>query len=215
MSTPTPAPALPSLPSLTSASSITTFAVAILGYITSFIVLLHPGFTMPTVVVALVAPLAQVIAGVAVSVVVVQHRNTTITVARLNDASVIPLPTWSDPASVASYLTTILSAVFAAVAVFHPGFAEPAIVQALLPIVGMLVSAGAQIVNLVTHHSVVVANAKAQHTQRILASHVAEPPDWGEPEKIDYEVLAQEIDPDELIHAAMRQIARAGGLTLT
>ena len=70
-----------------------------------------------------------------------------------NTVTIPPLPNWKDAASVTSYLTTILGGVFTVVTLLTKQ-GEPSIVQALLPSVGALVAAGAQIVNVVTHRSV-------------------------------------------------------------
>lgn len=66
----------------------------------------------------------------------------------------IPLPSWTDPASVTSYLTSAIATVLAIVTAVHPGYTEPAAVQALLPAVGFVVAGVAQIVNFATHRSV-------------------------------------------------------------
>jgi len=64
-----------------------------------------------------------------------------------------PLPSWTDPASVTSYVTSILAAVFAVVTALT-GKGEPALVQALLPASGLVVAGVAQIVNVITHRGV-------------------------------------------------------------
>ena len=73
------------------------------------------------------------------------------------------LPKWTDAQAVTTYLTSVLGAVVAVVGALHPGFSEPAVVQAVLPTVGVLVAGVAQLVNVVTHRSAhaaaVVANA--------------------------------------------------------
>lgn len=76
----------------------------------------------------------------------------------------IPLPTWTDAASISSYLTTILAGVLAFITGLHPGFSEPAIVQTLVTTVSVVVAAAAQAINVLTHRSVVKA---------ITAAHVA------------------------------------------
>jgi len=63
------------------------------------------------------------------------------------------LPSWTDPASVTSYITSIAATIFAVVTAIT-GNGEPAAVQALLPSVGLIVAGVAQIVNVVTHRSV-------------------------------------------------------------
>jgi len=67
--------------------------------------------------------------------------------------TVIPLPSWTDTASVVSYLTTVVGLVFAIVTIAHPGYTSPAYVQALLPAVGAVIAGTAQIVNIITHRT--------------------------------------------------------------
>jgi hypothetical protein len=66
----------------------------------------------------------------------------------------ITLPNWSDQTAVTTYVTSIVSAIFAIIGALHPGFKEPAVVQAIIPSVCVLVAAGAQIANVVTHRGV-------------------------------------------------------------
>lgn len=66
----------------------------------------------------------------------------------------IPLPSWGDAASVTSYITSVLGAVFAVITALHPGYTEPTIVQVLLPSIGAVVAGVAQIVNIITHRTV-------------------------------------------------------------
>ncbi len=68
--------------------------------------------------------------------------------------TVVPLPKWTDAASVVSYITSILGAVFAVITALHPGYSEPTIVQAILPSVGAVIAGVAQIVNVITHRGV-------------------------------------------------------------
>ena len=75
---------------------------------------------------------------------------------------VVPLPTWTDPASIASYITTIIGVVVAIVALVHPGFKESSQVQSLVPTVASLIAGAAQIVNVITHRSVQKAALVAQ-----------------------------------------------------
>ena len=65
-----------------------------------------------------------------------------------------PLPAWNDAASVAAYLTSIAAIVVAIVALAHPGFTEPAIVQSLIPSVATVVAGVAQAINIWTHRAV-------------------------------------------------------------
>lgn len=74
--------------------------------------------------------------------------------ATLETSTTIPLPSWTDAASVTSYITSLVGAVFAVITALHPGYAEPVIVQVILPSVGAVVAGVAQIVNIITHRSV-------------------------------------------------------------
>lgn len=65
----------------------------------------------------------------------------------------VPLPTWTDAASVTSYLTSLVATAFAVVTLVHPGYTEPSFVQGFVPAVGFLVAGAAQIFNLVTHRT--------------------------------------------------------------
>ncbi len=75
---------------------------------------------------------------------------------------VVPLPNWTDPASIASYVTTIIGVIVAVLALVHPGFKESAQVQALVPTVASVIAGVAQIVNVITHRSVQKAALVAQ-----------------------------------------------------
>ena len=75
-------------------------------------------------------------------------------VAPVNPSPLPPLPQWNDPPAVASYITSILAIVFAVVALAHPGFTEPAIVQSLVPAVATVVAGVAQAINVWTHRAV-------------------------------------------------------------
>lgn len=72
-----------------------------------------------------------------------------------NAPPIIPvgLPSWTDAAAVTSYITSIAAAIFAVMTAIN-GHGEPAIVQAILPSVGVIVAGVAQIVNVATHRSV-------------------------------------------------------------
>ena len=63
----------------------------------------------------------------------------------------IDMPTWTDATSVASYITSVLDAGIAVIGLVHPGFIEPAAVQACIPAVALLIAGGAQIANLIRH----------------------------------------------------------------
>ena len=74
------------------------------------------------------------------------------------------LPSWTDPASVTSYITSIIAGVFAVVTALT-GKGEPALVQAFLPASGLLVAGVAQIVNVITHRGVQKAAIAASATR--------------------------------------------------
>lgn len=91
------------------------------------------------------------------------RKNPRRVVTDLNDEATIPLPTWTDSASVISYATSLLSAAFAVITALHPGYTEPPIIQALLPSVGVVVAGVAQIVNVITHRAAQKAAIVAQY----------------------------------------------------
>ena len=66
----------------------------------------------------------------------------------------ITLPSWTDPTSLAMYLTTLASTVIAVVTIVHPGFTVPSTtVEAIVGGVSILVAGAAQIYNAVRHTS--------------------------------------------------------------
>jgi hypothetical protein len=69
----------------------------------------------------------------------------------------VTLPSWTDAASVTSYLTSLLSGAVAVIAAVHPGWTEPAVVQSVIPAVGLLIAGGAQIFNMVYHRKAQIA----------------------------------------------------------
>ena len=69
----------------------------------------------------------------------------------------IPLPSWTDEASVQTYLTTGVSLVVAFLTLLHPGFTEPAVVPAVIPAVAFVVAGVAQLVNIIWHRKVTAA----------------------------------------------------------
>jgi hypothetical protein len=79
------------------------------------------------------------------------------------------LPTWTDATSVATYITALVSIACGGVALFHPGFTEPTLVQALVTPVGVLVSGLAMVANVVRHTKVHVA-AFASHAANSYAA---------------------------------------------
>ncbi len=164
--TPTPAPApapaaptvLPKLPNWLNAGSVTAFGTVVLGYVLAFLVALDPGIVGTSVLVkALLPSVGVLVATGATLYLVITHRATTKAIAASGGS--VTLPTWTDPASVTTFISTILGAVFGILTLLHPGFSEPAVVHAVLPSVGLLVAAVAQIVNVATHHGVVKAAA--------------------------------------------------------
>jgi hypothetical protein len=76
----------------------------------------------------------------------------------------IPLPTWTDAASVTSYITSLVAIVVTIVTAVHPGYSEPTVVQSLIPAVGFVVAGVAQIVNVVWHRKAAVAAISAGST---------------------------------------------------
>lgn len=76
----------------------------------------------------------------------------------------VHMPSWSDAASVASYLTSIVSFVAGILAMVHPGWQEPGYVQAIVPSVAGLIAAGAQIVNIMRHNTAVKTALEAGAT---------------------------------------------------
>jgi hypothetical protein len=65
----------------------------------------------------------------------------------------VTLPTWTDSASVTSYLTSAVATVVAIITLLHPGFHEPSNVQSLIPLVSFVIASGAQAINIITHRS--------------------------------------------------------------
>ena len=65
----------------------------------------------------------------------------------------LPLPNWTDSAAVTSYVTSVLAIVGAVITLAHPGYIEPAIVQAIVPSVAAIIAGVAQVVNVITHRS--------------------------------------------------------------
>jgi len=66
----------------------------------------------------------------------------------------VALPTWTDAASVTSYLTSVVAAVVGILTLVHPGFHEPTDAQSILPALGFVIAGGAQVVNIIMHRSV-------------------------------------------------------------
>ena len=69
----------------------------------------------------------------------------------------VPLPSWTDAASIASYITSLLAGVVGVVALLHPGFVLPTAVQAVVPAVSALIAGGVQVVNLIWHRKTQIA----------------------------------------------------------
>lgn len=81
--------------------------------------------------------------------------------AATGSSATVQLPSWTDPAAVTSYITTLVGITFAVLTALHPGYTEPTIVQAILPSVGAIVAGVAQIVNVITHRNAVAKIAAA------------------------------------------------------
>lgn len=72
------------------------------------------------------------------------------------------LPKWSDPGSVASFLTAVLALLFGLLHNVIPGFQEPGSIAGLVPAVATLVAGVSVWVNVITHrkaHTSVIAAA--------------------------------------------------------
>lgn len=83
----------------------------------------------------------------------------------------ITLPTWTDPTSVAAYLTTIVTAVVGVLVYFHPGWTPPpGAIDAGIAVAALVVSAGAQIVNIWRHGAATKAAIAAGATLAVPAS---------------------------------------------
>jgi hypothetical protein len=65
----------------------------------------------------------------------------------------VTLPTWTDAASVTSYVTSFVAGAAALITALHPGWHEPTEVQTVLPTVGLLIAGVAQAINLYTHRA--------------------------------------------------------------
>lgn len=61
---------------------------------------------------------------------------------------------WDNAASVASYLTTAAAVAVDAISLLHPGFKEPAVVQALVPSVATVIAGVVTAVEVVTKRAV-------------------------------------------------------------
>ena len=85
--------------------------------------------------------------------------------------NVVSLPTWTDAASVTTYITSIAGAILGIITAVHPGFSEGTTIQSILPSVGFLIAAGAQIVNVYLHRSV----QKAAILAGLVTSYVRQP----------------------------------------
>jgi len=137
-----------------------TDAPAVISYLTSLVAAIFVVVSLvsskgePTVLRALIPAVGLVIAGGAQLFNVISHRKVQVAVAAALSSPTNPiLPSWTDAASVTSYLTSLIAAVFAIVT-SSTGKGEPAAVQAILPAVGFLIAGVAQIVNVVMHRNV-------------------------------------------------------------
>ena len=83
----------------------------------------------------------------------------------------ITLPTWTDPTSVAAYLTTLVSGVLGVLVYLHPGWAPPSgAVEAGVAVAALLIAGGAQIVNIWRHGTTTKAAIAAGATLAVPAS---------------------------------------------
>jgi hypothetical protein len=76
------------------------------------------------------------------------------------------LPTWSDAASITSYVTSLLAGVLGVIVLVHPGFTEPTAVQAAVPSISAVVAGVVQLINIITHRGVQKAAILAHATVR-------------------------------------------------
>lgn len=61
---------------------------------------------------------------------------------------------WTDPAALASYITSVLAALVSVLAMIHPGFSLPSSTETWVASIAGLIAGGVQVFNLVTHRSV-------------------------------------------------------------
>lgn len=69
----------------------------------------------------------------------------------------LPKIPWNDAASVASYLSSLVFAATALIAMIHPGFSLPTIVPAIVTPVASVIAGIIQIVNIITHRNAQIA----------------------------------------------------------
>lgn len=67
------------------------------------------------------------------------------------DDVVIPLPTWTDPTSVATYVTALAGAALTIIAIVKPGWHPNFSVQAASVAIGTLVAGAAMVINVIRH----------------------------------------------------------------
>ncbi len=160
--TPTaPAPTDPTaLPNWTNVRSVSAFLAAVVAFVVALVAALHPGFHLSAALLGAVPAVALLVATGAVLYLVIARRQSLAHIAA--SGGTVPVPTWTDPASVSSWLTTIASAVFAVLTALHVA-AMPASLHTLLPILGGIVAVVAQVVNQHTAGTVrrVIATTKA------------------------------------------------------
>jgi hypothetical protein len=125
-------------------------------------------------------------------------------------APVPELPHWTDAQSVSTYITSILAFVVSVIAGLHPGFWEPAIAQALIPAVGLLVAGIAQAVNVATHRS---AHGKVAAVVAVPPATVNVPVPGPQGEPGPQGAPAAAPDVDAVAESAARIVAsRLGGV---
>lgn len=69
----------------------------------------------------------------------------------------IPVPTWTDPTSIAATLTAVISTINAVLILTHTGYSLPPLATALVPAISFLVAGGVMAVNVIRHYKVTVA----------------------------------------------------------
>lgn len=78
-------------------------------------------------------------------------------VAGAEEAVLVPMPTWTDPSSIAAWLTALIGTAVTIITIVQPGFTLPAVVTASVAPVSMLVAGAAVVINLIRHTKATVA----------------------------------------------------------
>lgn len=74
-----------------------------------------------------------------------------------DESVVVPMPTWTDPTSIAVTLTALLAAVNGVLAATNTGYSLPPLATALIPIVSFLVAGGVMLANVLRHSKATAA----------------------------------------------------------